>query len=241
MASFMAEECATAAEWLAAARDAERRGELLEAIDLAERGLERHPDDLALRHRAVLCLARSGATEQAAERYRRYRLAEHEDDEDVAALGARIAKDRALALPSADRSDAAGRAADAYLAVFAHTRGYYPAINAATLSLLAGRGPQAAALAREALRALEAAPGPKNFYAAATAAEASMLLGEHGACGPGARARCRARRQRSRSPGDDPSAAPPRLRSDGHRPGDPDSARRPARRPLHGPPDRRPR
>ena len=60
--------------WLAAVRREERRGELLSAFDVAERGLEEHPDDLALKHRAVLALARAGATEEAARRFDRYGL-----------------------------------------------------------------------------------------------------------------------------------------------------------------------
>jgi hypothetical protein len=38
-----------AADWLTAVRDAERRGELLAAFDLADRGLEEHPDDIWLK------------------------------------------------------------------------------------------------------------------------------------------------------------------------------------------------
>src|ERR1700688_3424050 len=84
--------------WLGAVREAERRGELLSAFDLAERGLAEHPDDVWLKHRAVLALARAGATEQAARRFDEYGLGavEHEE-EDIAALRARIAKDVALA------------------------------------------------------------------------------------------------------------------------------------------------
>src|SRR5579862_8772354 len=81
--------------WLEAVRREERRGELLSAFDLAEGGLAEHPDDLSLKHRAVLALARSGATEEAARRFAEYGLGGVED-EDVAALRARIAKDYAL-------------------------------------------------------------------------------------------------------------------------------------------------
>src|SRR5258707_4190085 len=76
--------------------DAERRGEFLMAFDLADRGLHEHPDDLWLRHRAVLALARAGSTNEAARRFAEYGLSGI-DDEDVAALEARLAKDAALA------------------------------------------------------------------------------------------------------------------------------------------------
>src|SRR3954462_1253784 len=85
-----------AAEWAEAVRDAERRGELLTAFDLAERALEEHPEDLWLQHRAVLALARAGSTEHAASRFREYGLSDVQT-EDVAALRARIVKDIALA------------------------------------------------------------------------------------------------------------------------------------------------
>src|SRR3954454_20973473 len=106
--------------------DAERRGELLTAFDRAERGLAERPDDLWLKHRAVLALARAGSTGEAARRFTDYGLAGI-DDEDVAALEARIAKDEAIA-------DGRGfkHAAALYDAIFRRTGGYFPAVNAAT-------------------------------------------------------------------------------------------------------------
>ncbi len=143
----------SAAEWAEAVRDAERRGELLTAFDLAERALEEHPEDLWLKHRAVLALARAGSTEHAASRFREYGLTDVQT-EDVAALRARIVKDIALAAEGPERRDAAGRSADLYAAIHARTGGWYPAVNAATLSLVAGDGIRASALARAALDAL---------------------------------------------------------------------------------------
>src|SRR5438309_7251945 len=79
-------------EWLEAVTAAERCGELLTAFDLAERGLAGHPDDLRLKHKAVLALARAGSTEEASRRFEEYGPAGVQD-EDVAALEARIGKD----------------------------------------------------------------------------------------------------------------------------------------------------
>src|SRR3954452_25567142 len=76
--------------------DAERRGELLMAFDLAERALAEHPDDVWFKHRAVLELARAWSTGEAAGRFADYELGAIED-EDIAALEARIAKDEANA------------------------------------------------------------------------------------------------------------------------------------------------
>src|SRR5215212_12161741 len=152
--------------------DAERRGELLMAFDLADRGLAADPEDMWLKHRAVLALARAGSTGEAARRFAEYGLAGVED-EDVAALEARIAKDQVLAA-----GGGFARAADLYEAIFRRTGGYYPAVNAATLRMVDGEPEPAAALAREARTALLAS-GDDGYYAAATEAEVALNLGEH--------------------------------------------------------------
>ena len=165
----------SAVEWAEAVRDAERRGELLTAFDLAERALEEHSDDLWLRHRAVLALARAGSTDQAARRFREYGLTDVET-EDVAALRARIVKDIALGGEGAERRQAATRSAELYAAIHARTGGWYPAVNAATLSLVAGDPDRAREFAQAALDAL-ARHGDGSYYAAATEAEAELVLG----------------------------------------------------------------
>lgn len=165
----------SSAQWLEAVRREERRGELIAAFDTAERGLAEHPDDLPLKHRAVLALARAGATEEAARRFAAYGLA-RVGDEDVAALRARIAKDVALAQRGTARGRAAARAAELYGDVFSASGGYYPAVNAATLWLLAGEVERARRLARGVLDLL-ASNKETSYYAAATAAEAHLLLG----------------------------------------------------------------
>ena len=166
-------------KWLDAVRRSERRGELLTAVDLAEQGLAEWPDELWLKHASVLALARAGATEEAAARFRRYRLSESQE-EDVAALGARIAKDRALAATDAERAVRAAGARDLYQAIFDRTGGYYPAINAATLSLVAGEPERARELARMVLDLLERG-SEASYYAVATAGEAQLLLGDEAA------------------------------------------------------------
>ncbi|MCU1452761.1 MAG: hypothetical protein JWN46_907 [Acidimicrobiales bacterium] len=170
---------APAATWLAWAIDAERRGDLLTAVDLAERGLDGHPDDLWLRHRLVLDLARAGATEEALRRFEQFGL-DASGEEDVAALGARLAKDVALAATGEERRRAAAVARDRYTAVAARTGGYYPAINAATLSLVAGDAAGAATRARGVLDLLRGRE-TLSYYEAATEAEAHLLLDDHAA------------------------------------------------------------
>src|SRR5947209_4758132 len=170
----------SAQSWRDAVLDAERRGELLTAVDLAERGLVEHPGDLWLEHRAVLALARAGATDQAAQRLEDYGLAAHEDQEDIAALRARVAKDVALVAAGAERSRQAAHAADLYGQIYARTGGYYPAVNAATLSLVAGDADRAHVLAREVIALLDR-DDDDSYYAAATEGEARLLLGEEDA------------------------------------------------------------
>jgi tetratricopeptide (TPR) repeat protein len=167
--------------WLEAAKQAERRGELLAAFDLADRGLAEHPDDTALKHRAVLALARAGATRQAATRFAEYRL-DRVPDEDVAALRARIAKDAALSEKGSPQPLRAAHAAKLYADVFARTGGYYPAINAATLWLIAGQRSRSVELAKEVLGLLDDGD-EASYYEAATEAEAQLLLGRLDATG----------------------------------------------------------
>jgi hypothetical protein len=166
-------------KWLERVRTAERRGELLTAVDLAEQGLTEWPGDLWLKHASVLALARAGATEAAADHFRRHGL-DRSEEEDVAALAARIAKDLALASSGAERARRAAGARDLYQAIFDRTGGYYPAINAATLSLVAGDGERARELARVVLRLLDVEPDD-SYYAAASAGEAELLLGDEAA------------------------------------------------------------
>jgi len=165
----------TALEYLALCAVEERSGDWLGAHDVATRGLAEFPDDVGLQHRAVLALARSGATTRAAEVYAALGLGRHAG-EDVAALGARIAKDVALAAPRAERPARAREAAEAYRAVFARTRGYYPAVNAATMFLLAGELDAARELGREALD--RSGPDGDDYWILATALEAALVLGD---------------------------------------------------------------
>lgn len=166
------------AAWLDAVRAEERRGELLAAFDLAERGLGEHPGDVGLEHRAVLALARTGATEEAVRRFEEYGL-DAVADEDVSALRARLAKDAALSVMGIERSRRAAQAATLYHAIFTRTRGYYPAINAATLWLVAGYAARSRELAGSIVELV--AGNSTSYYTAATEAEAHLLCDDVGA------------------------------------------------------------
>jgi len=168
----------SAADSLTRVRQFEARGELLLAYDAALQALEAHPGDLWLSHRAVLNLAKAGATTRAEKEYTRLGL-DHSLEPDVAALGARIAKDKALAATVDARMALLTRAADLYEAIFRRSGGYYTGINVATLRLLAGERQAAEHVAREVLALCESATGGDDaYYCAASAAEASLVLGD---------------------------------------------------------------
>jgi tetratricopeptide (TPR) repeat protein len=163
---------------LAAVLRAERGGDYLGAFDLATRGIAAYPDDLPLRHRAVLALARSGATRRARALMTSLGLDGHADAE-IAALDARLAKDEALAAAGDERTRLARIAAERYAGVHARSPGHYPAVNAATLYRLAGDRAASDALARAALDALgDPATGLAAYWAESSRAEAELLLGD---------------------------------------------------------------
>lgn len=175
--------------WYDTAKAEERRGEYLSAYDLAKQGLIGFPDNDQLKYLAVLALARSGAIAQAESALEEYGLARRlEADgagldpklaEDIAALGARLAKDRALLHGGAERRAGAAKAAALYKAIYDGTGGYYPGINAASMSLLGGDEAQARALAGEVIAKCaerRGAEGVERYYLAATEAEAALLL-----------------------------------------------------------------
>jgi hypothetical protein len=166
--------------WLAAVLQEERRGELLAACDLASRGAERHPESRELAFRSVLALGRSGATTEAERRFLELGL-ENVEDSEVASLWARLQKDRALSTTGHERRRLAAIAATSYQKVADQGGGYFPAINAATMSLVAGNARESEERAAIALAMVEKS-GDLAYYGAATRAEALLLLGDlHGA------------------------------------------------------------
>jgi class 3 adenylate cyclase len=183
----------TSADWLALVKEYESAGDLFRAYDLARHALKRFPDDLRLKHRAVLCLASTGATQKAAEELARLALdplpAISLSDSlglDIATLKPRLLKDAALTTAGGGRGAALAAAADAYETVYlaAEAAGnpetYYPAVNAATLNLLAGRPDAGATRARAVLKQLAGWARPKGFYEIASELEALLVLRDVG-------------------------------------------------------------
>ena len=76
-------------------------GRYLAAHDLAMSGLETHSDSVLLKHRAVLAIARTGATKRAVELFNQLGLGEVSSVDqkakvEIGSLKARIEKDRGL-------------------------------------------------------------------------------------------------------------------------------------------------
>lgn len=198
-APVVADPARSAADWLDAIKEQEREGDLFHAFDLARRGIAQHPDDLALKHRAVLCLASTGATDKAWQAWQDLGLDRLPATAapgaslslDLDTLQARLLKDASLALPaSAERRAKLGQAADLYEAAAQRARAagndeaYYPTVNAATLRLLAGDAARAAALAHDTIAQVTALGQARlDYYALASLAEAHLVVGEIAAAG----------------------------------------------------------
>lgn len=166
--------------WEKRIRRAERRGEFLEAYDMAMQAIERWPDAPAFQYHAVLSLARVGSTRQAETLYAKFGL-DRFDDEDMSALGARIKKDHALGAQGTARAQMFTDSGEAYAAAFQVSGGYFPAINAASMFLLADEQAQARRWAQRAFALCRdggKAGRVERYYRAATEAEAALILGD---------------------------------------------------------------
>lgn len=169
---------------LAEVRSLLAAGEPLAAFDRAVVALEGLGPDFELRYLSVLALARSGATEAAELRFAQLGLDRDPPPEglveDVSALRGRLAKDRALAAGHERRAALAAEAATLYEATFARTGGHFPAINAATMTMLAGDRPRGQDLAKRAKAAaldVEPRDAEAAFWRHASIAEAELILG----------------------------------------------------------------
>lgn len=153
----------------------ERQGALLAAYDLLQTALRDEPADMVLRHRAILLLARGGATDEASRHYANYGLNQVSDHEDIIALGGRLLKDRALASIGASRLAFARAAIDKYRQAFDLRQSSYPAINIAMLQVLIGDFIAAREGAQWVLSRVPIASC--DYFDWATRSEAHVILG----------------------------------------------------------------
>ncbi len=157
-----------------------RRGEILTAYDQARAAIEAGDRSPAVAYAAVLCLARAGAADFARAEYVRLGLADLRDDADAVALGARLLKDVALASRGPRRMAFARASLRRYEALSRRFGGLYGAINAATMTLVAGDQDGARARAAELLK-IPPSPGLTGeaaYYEGASRAEAWFLAGD---------------------------------------------------------------
>jgi hypothetical protein len=189
---------ATAGQWLHEVKAFFNQGEFFRAYDVAVEALELFPGDVALAHRAVLSLANSGATALALEKYQEFRLDQTLNDPlatDLRSLLGRLKKDQAFAETGEARVALLREGRAIYESAFhaataaSDPEAYYPAINAATLGLLAGDAEAASTLAGDVLdllapRIADLNPADADHYwVLATALEAHLVRGDLGAVG----------------------------------------------------------
>ena len=160
-----------------------RRGEILAAYDIAHAALEAGETSREIAYAAVLCLARAGAVDFARAEYVRLGLAGADDHADAVALGGRLLKDVALAAHGPRRIAFAKASLSRYEALSRRFGGLYGAINAATMTLVAGDRAGAAVKAAAVL-ATPPTPGLEGegaYYETASRAEAWFLTGDQDA------------------------------------------------------------
>jgi hypothetical protein len=129
---------------------------------------------------SIVAHARSGALDHAWRLFDQAGLGAITDDPAVLSVRGRLLKDRALASSGAERRRWWLEAAEAYGLAGALNGATYPLINAATLSLLAGRRDEAGRLAQLVLDRLARGEGEPDtpYWQGATRAEALLLLGD---------------------------------------------------------------
>jgi class 3 adenylate cyclase len=159
-------------------------GNFVAALDIARQALEQWPDDAALLHTAILAMASCGSTTTALSMFHASALA-HSDDEDHAALEARLLKDLAWHSPAKERNDRLLTAAARYHEIHLRSRGTYSAVNAASLFAIAAEEEHALSVAREILPVLsDASPQGmtelQQYFHWATLAETAAVLDDAG-------------------------------------------------------------
>jgi len=164
------------ADDLARAEAARRDGNPLALYDRAKSAMEAGRTDPRFAYLQVLAAAQMGDVDRAEALYRRLDLGARTSDEDALALHGRLFKDRALTASGEVRRALFAQASGAYRRAFAVRSGYFPLINAATTAWAAGDHADARGLASRVLDHRDLNP-PQDFFAAASRAEALILLG----------------------------------------------------------------
>lgn len=152
--------------------------------ELVREGLQPdcHADDLRLEYLAALALARSGNVSKTTELADKLLDSPQLDDSlksDALSLKGRLHKD--LYQRSGNVADAA-RSASFYQQAFEVKHDWFPCINAATMSLIAGQAEPAARLAASVIELasvdLKKPGGDQDYWLLATLGEAHMICGD---------------------------------------------------------------
>jgi class 3 adenylate cyclase len=164
----------------------ETHGDYLGACDMALLGLEQHPLARELQYRAILNLSRSGAHKRARQLWSQYRLKpdpdklrDHQLEENIAALGARLYREEAYAEEVTRRPAKLKRAAEQYESIYRQTASTFLGINAAVLYEFSGDRARAKDIATSVMKAsLKWRPQSRQelYQLAADRAAAGLLL-----------------------------------------------------------------
>ena len=162
---------------LLATADADRaHGDVLAAFDLLQRGRELGTCSPQLDYLVVRLTTELGDYDGALRLYDELELEAH-DAVDSLALRGRILKEQAFLQQGVERTNLLHRAGEAYVRAYDLSGEHYPAINAASLMMLAGRDEAARALATSVRQAIGAS-GDADYWTLASQMEACFLLGD---------------------------------------------------------------
>lgn len=157
-----------------------RAGYYFMAFDGAIAALQHYPNDVGLKHTAVLCLLRGGALDAAGKLFNDLDLRD-ETHEDVLALSGRLVKGEIEELGGAADFALYTKAAVLYEKTYERTRGSYSGVNAASLWYMAGDKGRAEKIATAILQddtGAEKDTDQSEYYRYATRAECLFILGE---------------------------------------------------------------
>ncbi|MGE0485011.1 MAG: TRAFs-binding domain-containing protein [Gammaproteobacteria bacterium] len=153
------------------------------AHEIAHEGARRHPGHFQLEYLLALALARSSAHPLAASKVERLLdelPAAHPLLAETFSLKGRLAKDRAMQARSEEsRARLAWESMASYLKAYRLSGDVHPAINAASMSAIAGDAESSRVYARETITACEKRlkSTPDDYWVLASLGEAALLLG----------------------------------------------------------------
>lgn len=160
---------------LHATADADRaQGNVLAAFDLVQRGRQLGTRSPALDYLLVRLMTELGDVDGALHLYDQLGLQDH-DAVDSLTLKGRILKDKAFLHEGDERTTLLTQAGEVYERAYRASAQHYPAINAASLMMLAGAGDNARLLAKTVREAI-AASGAADYWTLASEMEACLLL-----------------------------------------------------------------